>query len=135
MEKISNKLLDKNDKRFNKIFSENKDDKLLEILFNGNIPDLKYIDPDIYNEYKTNINLDCIKEYINKNKKFNKLNCHSLQIVYRVNNNIIFSTFLIRILDENNNQVGRINSSCKVSFEFKDNDKKSFYVIKNVKML
>ena len=77
-QKISINLLDKNDKRFNKIFSDNKDDKLLEILFNDNIPDLKFIDPNIYNEYKTNINLDCIKEYINKNKKFNKLNCHSL---------------------------------------------------------
>ena len=30
---------------------------------------------------------------MNKNKKFNKLNCHSLQIVYRVNNNINLSTF------------------------------------------
>ena len=66
------------------------------------------------------------KEYINKNKKFNKLNCHSLQIVYRVNNNINLSTFLIRILDENNNKVGRINNSCKVSFKFKDNDKEEF---------
>ena len=63
---------------------------------------------------------------INKNKKFNKLNCHSLQIVYRVNNNINLSTFLIRILDENNNKVGRINNSCKVSFKFKDNDKEEF---------
>jgi len=29
MKKISNNLLDKNDKRFNKIFNESKDDKLL----------------------------------------------------------------------------------------------------------
>ena len=126
MQKINNNLLDKNDKRFNKIFSENKDDKLLKILFNGNIPDLKYIDPDIYNEYKTNINLDCIKEYINKNKKFNKLNCHSLQIVYRVSKNINLTSFNIRILDENNNKIGSINSSCKVSFKYKDKDKEEF---------
>ena len=129
MGKINNNLLDKNDKRFNKIFNDSKDYKLLKILFGNNIPSrkqLKYIDPDIYNEYKTNINLDCIKEYINKNKKFNKSNCHSLQIVYRVNNNINFSTFLIRILNENNNKVGRIKSSCKVSFKFKDKDKEEF---------
>ncbi len=78
--KISNNLLDKNDKRFNKTFNEYKDDKLLKILFGDNIPELKYINPDIYNEYKNNLNLDCIKEYINKNKKFNKINCHSFQI-------------------------------------------------------
>ena len=58
--------------------------------------------------------------------KFNKLNCHSLHIVYRVNYNINLSTFLIRILDENNNIVGRINSSCKVSFKFKDKDNEEF---------
>ena len=63
---------------------------------------MKYIDPDIYNEYKANIDLDCIKEYIN------------------------FSSFLIRILDENNNNVGYINSSYKVSFKFKDKDKEEF---------
>ena len=129
MEKINNNLLDKNDKRFNKIFNDSKDYKLLKILFGNNIPSrkqLKYIDPNIYNEYKTNINLDCIKEYINKNKKFNKLNCHSLQIVYRVNSSINFLSFLIRLLDENNNKIGSINSSCKVSFKFKDKDKEEF---------
>ena len=129
MGKINNNLLDKNDKRFNKIFNDSKDYKLLKILFGNNIPSrkqLKYIDPDIYNEDKTNINLDCIKEDINKNKKFNKLNCHSLQIVYRVNKNINLSSFLIRIQDENNNKVGRINSSYKVSFKFKDKDKEEF---------
>ena len=129
MGKINNNLLDKNDKRFNKIFNDSKDYKLLKILFGNNIPSrkqLKYIDPDIYNEYKTNINLDCIKEYINKNKKFNKLNCHSLQIVYRVNSSINFSSFLIRILDENNNKLGYINSLYKVSFKFKDKDKEEF---------
>ena len=56
MGKISNNLLDKNDKRFNKIFNDSKDYKLLKILFGNNIPSrkqLKYIDPDIYNEYKS----------------------------------------------------------------------------------
>ena len=62
MHKISNNLIDKNDKIFNKIFNEHKDDKLLNILFGDNIPELKYIDSDIYNEYKNNINLECVKE-------------------------------------------------------------------------
>ena len=129
MGKINNNLLDKNDKRFNKIFNDSKDYKLLKILFGNNIPSrkqLKYIDSDIYNEYKTNINLDCIKEYINKNKKFNKLICHSLQIVYRVSKNINLTSFNIRILDENNNKIGSINSSCKVLFKNKDKDKEEF---------
>ena len=67
MGKISNNLLDKNDKRFNKIFNDSKDYKLLKFLFGNNIPSrkqLKYIDPGIYNEYKTNINLDCIKNIL-----------------------------------------------------------------------
>ena len=124
--KISNNLLDKNDKRFNKIFNESKDDKLLKILFGDNIPDLNYIDPDIFNIFKHNINLDCIKEYINNTKKFNNLNCNSFQIVYRVNNNINLTSFNVRILDEINNKTGFINSSCKVSFKFKDKDKEEF---------
>ncbi len=56
---------------------DDKDDKLLNILFVNYIPELKYIDPDIYNKYESNIKLDCIKEYIKKNKKFNKIHCHS----------------------------------------------------------
>ena len=87
---------------------------------------MKYIDPDIYNEYKTNIDLDCIKEYIHSTKKFNNLTCHSFQIVYRVNKNINLTSFNIRILDENNNKIGSINSSCKVLFKYKDKDKEEF---------
>ena len=45
--KISNNLLDKNDKRFNKIFNESKDDKLLKFFFGDNVPDLNYIDTNI----------------------------------------------------------------------------------------
>jgi hypothetical protein len=124
--KISNNLLSKNDKRFNKIFNEYKDDKLLKILFGDNIPELKYINPDIYNEYKQYINLDCIKEYIHNTKKFNNLTCHSFQIIYRVNKSIHLTSFNIRILDENNNKIGSINSSCKVSYKYKDKDREEF---------
>ena len=85
----------------------------------------KYINPDIWNIFtlkSDDDNLDCIKEYINKNKKFNKINCNSFKIVYRVNNNFKFSTFIIKMLDENNNEIGSINSSNKVSFKYKDKD-------------
>ena len=136
MKKISNNLLDKNDKRFNKIFNDSKDYKLLKILFGNNIPSrkqLKYIEPNIFNKYKTNINLDCIKEYIHNTKKINNLTCHSLQIIYKVNNNINLTSFNIRILDEDNNKIGRINSSCKYHINIKIKTKKNFYVITNVK--
>ena len=73
MKKISNNLLDKNDKIFNKIFNESKDEKLLNILFVNYIPELKYIDPDIYNKYESNINLDCIKNILIKIKNSIKL--------------------------------------------------------------
>ena len=128
-QKISINLLDKNDKRFNKVFSESKDYKLLKVLFVDNIPkrkQLKYIDPDIYNKYESNTNLDCIKEYIHNTKKINNLTCHSFQIIYKVNNDINLTSFNIRILDENNNKIGSINSSCKVLYKYKDKDKEEF---------
>jgi hypothetical protein len=91
-----------------------------------NVNKLKYIDPDIYNKYESNINLDCIKEYIHHTKKFNKLTCHSFQINYKVNNNINLTSFNIRILDENNSKIGSINSSCKVLYKYKYKDKEEF---------
>ena len=84
------------------------------------------IDPTIWNEFDSNIDLDGIKEYINNSNKFNKINCHSFQIIYRVNNNISLTSFNIKILDENNNKIGCINSSCKVSYKYKDKDREEF---------
>jgi hypothetical protein len=55
MKKISNNLLDKNNKRFNTIFNDSNDYKSLKILFGNNIPSrkpLKYIEPNVFNEYK-----------------------------------------------------------------------------------
>ena len=39
------------------------------------------------------------------------------------------------MLDENNNEIGSINSSNKVSFKYKDKDIVVFYAIKNVNRL
>ena len=86
----------------------------------------KFIDRFCYNEYASNINLDCIIEYINKNEKFSKIKCHSFQIIFKVNTNFNLTSFNIRILDENNNKIGSINSSCKVLFKNKDKDKEEF---------
>ncbi len=104
----------------NKVFQQNK---------------AKYITPDIWNKFKSENSLDCIKEYINENKKLNKINCNSFKIVYRVNNNFSLSSFIIKMLDENNNEIGSINNSNKVSFKYKDKDIEEFYVIKNVNRL
>ena len=52
------------DKKINKIFSEKDDYYLLNFLC-GKIWDVKNIKPNAWNEYKTNINLDCIKHYLN----------------------------------------------------------------------
>ena len=84
------------------------------------------IDPTIWNEFDSNIDLDGIKEYINNSNKFNKINCHSFQIIYSVNNNISLTSFNIRMLDENNNKISCINSSCKVSYKYKDKDREDF---------
>ncbi len=45
---------------------------------------IKYINPDIYNEYKACVNLDGINDYIN-NTKDKQINYHIFQIVYSVN--------------------------------------------------
>ncbi len=46
--------------------------------------------------------------------------------VHRVNNFFDFSTFINKILDENNNKIGSISSSNKVSFKYKDKDIEEF---------
>ena len=89
------------DKQINKIFSEKDDYYLLNFLC-GKIWDVKYIKPNAWNEYKTNINLDCIKHYLNIR---HNLNCDSLKIMYRINKNLNFDTYNINIYN-NDNKVG-----------------------------
>ena len=79
--KYQNILLE--DKTINKMFYDKNDYYLLNFLC-GKIWDVKYVKPKfVWNEYKTNINLDCIKTYLNTR---HNLNCDSLKIFYRVNN-------------------------------------------------
>jgi len=92
------------DKQINKIFSEKDDYYLLNFLC-GKIWDVKYIEPNAWNEYKTNINLDCIIHYLNIR---HNLNCESLKIMYRVNKNLNFDSYNINIYNNDNN-VGFIN--------------------------
>ena len=44
------------------MFNE-KDDRYLLNFLCGKIWDVKYIEPNVWNEYKTNIYLDCIKNH------------------------------------------------------------------------
>ena len=127
LKKINIHLLDKKDKRFNKIFNNSKDYKLLKVIFDDNIPTLKqlqYIEPNIFNEYKSKINLDCIKEYINTN--CNGIIANSFQIIYKVNSIIGLTSFNIRVLDENNIKIGSISSSYRVSYKYKNKDREYF---------
>ena len=64
-----------------KIFKKKDDYYLLNFLY-GKIWDVKYIEPNAWNEYTTNINLDCIIHYLITT---HNLNCDSLKIMYRVN--------------------------------------------------
>ena len=59
------KLYTKRCEAFNCKYS-NEDELKWKNYFNQN--KTKFIDPFCYNEYASNINLDCIKEYINKFK-------------------------------------------------------------------
>ena len=92
------------DKQINKIFSKKDDYYLLNFLC-GKIWDVKYIEPNTWNEYKTNINLDCIINYLNIR---HNLNCESLKTMFRVNKNLNFSWYNKNIYN-NDNKVGFIN--------------------------
>ena len=97
------------DKSIDKIFFEKDDYYLLNFLC-GKIWNVKYIKPNAWNEYKTNINLDCIIHYLNIR---HNLNCESLKIMYSVNKNLFFDSYVINIYN-NNNKVCFINMLNKI---------------------
>ena len=89
---IQNNILNhlKKDKIINKIFYE-KDDYYLQNLLCGKLEKMDYIKTDEWDEFKTDLNLDPIKKFININyrcfmKHFNtkKFNCTSIIIRYYV---------------------------------------------------
>jgi hypothetical protein len=89
---IQNNILNhlKKDKTINKIFYD-KDDYYLQNLLCGKLEKMDYIKTDEWNEFKTDLNLDPIKEFININHRCfmkylntNKLNCTSIIIKYYV---------------------------------------------------
>ena len=74
----------------------------------GKIWDVKYIEPNVWNEYKTNINLDCIKNYVNTKSNFD---CNKFIEKYQVNDNIIYNAFMIKMYN-NETELGNISSEC-----------------------
>ena len=100
---ISKYLLE--DKQINKVFNEKDDYYLLNMLF-GKIWDVKYIIPSSYNEYKSTLNLDYVKNYFNT---LNNLNCNSLKVLIRITNIGVYDHFIIKMYDINNKNLGNIN--------------------------
>ena len=105
---IQNNILSylQNDKTINKIFYD-KDDFYLQNLLCGKLKKMDYIKTDEWDEFKTDLNLDPIKKFININyrcfmKHFNtkrKFNCTSIIIKYRVPSNFKLNLILINIKD------------------------------------
>ena len=93
------------DKEINKIFSEKDDYYLLNFLC-GKIWNVKYIGPNSWNKYTTNINLDCIKNYVNS--KFN-FRCNELKVMFQVLKKITYESLIINMYN-NENKLGYINS-------------------------
>ena len=85
----------------------------------GKIWDVKYIGPNTWNEYKTNINLDFIKNYVNS--KFN-FSCNELKVMFQVSKKITYEAVKINI-DNNENKLGYINSLCRIEIYNKINDR------------
>ena len=79
------------DKSIDKIFNKKDDYYLLNFLC-GKIWNVKYIGPNSWNEYTTNINLDCIKKYANS--KFN-FRCNELKVMFQVSKKINYEAVII----------------------------------------
>ena len=106
----------KTDKTINKIFYD-KDDYYLQNLLCGKLEKMDYIKTDEWDEFKTDLNLDPIKKFININyrcfmKHFNtkKFNCTSIMVKYRVPSNFKLNLILINIkVYENDKYIGSID--------------------------
>ena len=109
------------DKSIDKIFNEKDDHYLLNFLC-GKIWDVKYIEPNnIWNIYKTNINLDCIKNYVNTTFKFD---CNKLIVKYQVKKNIMYNAFMIKMY-YNETELCSINSEYQIKVK---NEKEDFFI-------
>ena len=106
---IQNNILNylQKDKSINRIFYD-KDDYYLQNLLCGKLEKMDYIKTDEWDEFKTDLNLDSIKEFLNINHRYfmrefktKKFNCTSIIIKYYVpyNFNISNIGIIIRVYD------------------------------------
>ena len=115
---IQNNILNhlKTDKTINRLFYD-KDDYYLQNLLCGKLEKMDYIKTDEWDEFKTDLNLDRIKEFINFNYrhfmrdfKTKKFNCTSIIIKYRVPSNFKINLININIkVYENDKYIGSID--------------------------
>ena len=85
------------------------------------------IKPNSWNEYKTEINLECIKEYINTKYR---LKCNELKVKFLVSKNIKYEAFQINLY-HNETKVLYINSLCRIEICIKSDDKRHDRLYRN----
>ena len=85
------------------------------------------IEPNSWNEYKTEINLEIIKDYINDKYK---LKCNKLKIMFLVSKKITNQDFVINVY-HNETKVLYINSFCRIEICIKSDDKRHDRLYRN----
>ena len=85
------------------------------------------IEPNSWNEFKPNINLDCIKDYINNKYK---LKCNKLKIMFLVSKKITYEDFVINFY-HNETKVLYVTSLCRIEICIKSEDKRHDRLYRN----
>ena len=85
------------------------------------------IEPNSWNEHKTEINLECIKDYINDKYK---LKCNKLKIMFLVSKKITYEDFVINFY-HNETKVLYITSFCRIEICIKSDDKRHDRLYRN----
>ena len=85
------------------------------------------IEPNSWNEYKTEINLEIIKDYINDKYK---LKCNKLKIMFLVSKKITYQDFVINFY-HNETKVLYVTSFCRIEICIKSDDKRHDRLYRN----
>ena len=85
------------------------------------------LEPNSWNEYKPEINLECIKDYINNKYK---LKCNELKVKFLVSKNIKYEAFQISLY-HNETKVLYITSLCRIEICIKSDDKRHDRLYRN----
>ena len=85
------------------------------------------IKPKSWNEYKTEINLECIKDYINNKYR---LKCNELKVKFLVSENKKYEAFQISLY-HNETKVLYITSFCRIEICIKSDDKRHDRLYRN----